>query len=65
MEIAQQNGCLRAGNYQYEKHQEEESKHIVHLIRPQRTQNEEQLDEDAAKWQNAAHYDAGNWLCVN
>lgn len=65
MEIAQQNCCLGAGYDQYEKHQEEESKHVVHLIGPQRAQNEEQLDEDAAEWQNAAHDDSGNGLCVN
>lgn len=34
VEVAQENCCLGAGDEQNDENQEEESKHIVHLMRP-------------------------------
>jgi len=55
MEIAEQNGGFRAGDYKNYKDKEKETKHVVHLMGPNGIEDEEQLDEDAAKGQNAAH----------
>lgn len=88
MEIAEQDSGLRAGDEQNDKHQKEEAKHVIHLMRPIEKHNtirtktspnniifkhvtsikavslpyavedEEELDEDAAKGQDAAHDNA-------
>lgn len=34
VEVAEQNCCLRAGDDQNNENQKEESKHVVHLVRP-------------------------------
>lgn len=34
MEVAEQNSGLRAGNEQDDEDQEEEAKHVIHLMRP-------------------------------
>lgn len=65
MEIAQQYGCLGACDDENPKDQEQKSKHVVHLAGPQRIQYEEQLNENASKWQHTAHNDARNGLRVN
>ena len=49
MEIAEQYSRLGASNHQNKEHEEQESKHVVHLAGPQRVQDEKQLDEDASK----------------
>ena len=49
VKVAKQNGGLWAGYDQDQEHQEKEAKHVVHLIRPDGTQNEEKLYKDAAK----------------
>lgn len=58
MEVAEQNSCLRAGNEQDYEDQEEEAKHVIHLMRPNAVEDEEKLDKDAAEGQNATHDDA-------
>lgn len=65
MEIAQEHSGFRARDDQNEKYQKQKTEHVVHLARPNRVQNEEQLDKDAAEWQNAAHDDAGYGLSVD
>ncbi len=35
MEVAEQNRSLRAGDEQNNENQEEEAKHVVHLMRPE------------------------------
>lgn len=65
MEIAQQYGCLGACDDENPEDQEQKSKHVVHLAGPQRIQYEEQLNENASKWQHTAHNDARNGLRVN
>ena len=65
MEIAEQYCRLGASDHQNEEHEEQESKHVVHLAGPQRVQDEKQLDEDASKRQHSSHNDAGNGLRVN
>lgn len=47
VEIAEQDGRLRAGDDEDQEHQEQKAEHVVHLVRPQRVQDEEKLDEDA------------------
>lgn len=49
MEVAQQNGRLGARDDENQKNDEEKAKHVVHLARPDRVEDEEQLNEDAAK----------------
>jgi hypothetical protein len=49
MEIAEQYGRLAAGDNENDEHQEQEPEHIVHLVRPDAVQDEEELDEDAAE----------------
>lgn len=49
VKVAQQNGGLRACDDQYDKDQEQKTEHVVNLAGPQRTQDKEQLNEDAAK----------------
>jgi len=36
MEVAQQNGCLRARDDEDDEDQEQKSEHVVHLMRPVR-----------------------------
>lgn len=59
MKVAKQDCRLRAGDDENQEHEKQESEHVVHLIGPQRVQNEEQLDEDAAcgrEWKYQQHY---------
>lgn len=65
VEIAQQNGRFCTSDHQNYKHQEQKAEHVIQLRRPDRIQDEEQLDEDAAEGQNSSHYYPGNRLCVN
>ena len=62
MEVAEQDGRLWAGDDEDEEDEEEESVHVVDLRAPDAVQDEEQLDEDAAEGEDAAHYDAGDGL---
>ena len=62
VEVAQQDGCLRARDDQNDEHQEEESIHVVDLGRPDRVQHEEQLDENATERQDASHHNPRNGL---
>lgn len=42
MKIAKQNCCFGASNYENQKHQEQESKHVVSMLRwPDGVQDEE------------------------
>uniref|UniRef100_A0A182NAT5 Tox-SGS domain-containing protein n=1 Tax=Anopheles dirus TaxID=7168 RepID=A0A182NAT5_9DIPT len=65
VEVAQQNRRLRAGDHEDQEHQKQKAKHVVHLARPERVQDEEQLDEDAPEREHAAHYDARDGLRVD
>lgn len=65
MKIAQQNRRLSASNDKNYEHQKEKPKHIIQLRRPNRIENEEQLNKNAAKRQNASHHDARQWLSVD
>lgn len=65
MEIAQKDSCLRARDHQNDKHQKQKAEHVVHLARPDRVQDEEQLNENTAEGQDPAHDDARNWLSVD
>lgn len=49
MEIAQKHRCLRACDDQNPENQKQESEHVVHLAGPNRIQNEEELNENAAE----------------
>ena len=62
MEVAKQNGCLRARDDQNDENEKEESIHVIDVRWPNGVQYEEQLDEDATKGQNATHDDPGNGL---
>lgn len=59
VEVAEQDGSFRARDHQDDEDQEEETEHVVHLVGPDAVEDEEELDEDAAEGQDAAHDDAG------
>lgn len=65
MEVTQEDCGLRACDDQDEENQKQESEHVIHLVGPNRIQNEEQLDENATEGQNTSHDDSWNWLCVD
>lgn len=58
MEVTEQHSGLRARHHQDEEYQEQEAKHVVSLRRPNGVEDEEELDEDAAKGQYSTHDDA-------
>ena len=58
LEVAQHNGDLRAGDHQDHKHQAKEAEEVVELVQPHGGEDEEELDEDSAKRQNASNQDA-------
>lgn len=64
MEIAEKDRRLWTRDHQDEEHKEQETKHVVGLWGPDGIEDEEELDEDAAKWKDTTHYDAWEWLCV-
>lgn len=64
VEVAEQDGRLRACDHQDHEHQKQEAEHVVHLTGPKRVQYEEQLNEDASERQHSAHHDAGHGLGV-
>lgn len=57
MEIAQKNSGLGARDDENKVDNAEESEHIVELVRPDRVEDEEELNEDASERQDAAHHD--------
>ena len=65
MEVAEQDGGLGAGDAEDHEHKEEEAEHVVGLGGPDGVQDEEQLDENAAKGQHPAHHAAGQGLRVD
>ena len=60
MKVTKQNRRLGARDDQNERDEQQKAEHVVNLVRPDRIQNEKELDEDAAKRQNATHDDARN-----
>lgn len=62
VEIAEQDSGLRAGDQENNKYQEQKSKHVVHLMRPNAVEDEKKLDKDAAKGQDTPHHYARNRL---
>ena len=65
MEVAKEDGCLRAGDDQNDEDQKQEPIHVVDLTGPDAVEDKEKLDEDASKWENSTHYDARDGLSVN
>ena len=65
VEVAEQDGRLGASDEQNDEDEEEEAVHVVDLRGPDRVEDEEELDEDAAEGEDAAHDDARDGLCVN
>lgn len=49
VEIAEQDSGLRASDEENDKYQEQKSKHVVHLMRPNAVEDEKKLNENAAK----------------
>lgn len=49
VEVAEQDGSLGAGDAEDQKHQKQESKHVVGLGGPDRVEDEEELYEYAAE----------------
>ena len=65
VEIAEQYGGLRAGDDQDDEDEKQKTEHVVELITPDRVQNKEQLNKNAAERQYTAHHDARQWLSVD
>mmetsp|Transcript_58847 Transcript_58847/g.155777 ORF Transcript_58847/g.155777 Transcript_58847/m.155777 type:complete len:215 (-) Transcript_58847:1161-1805(-) len=57
LEVASHDGDLAAGQDQDDQHQNNETEEIVDLMKPHRRQHVENLHEDSAEWQHAAHDD--------
>mmetsp|Transcript_17587 Transcript_17587/g.51091 ORF Transcript_17587/g.51091 Transcript_17587/m.51091 type:complete len:496 (+) Transcript_17587:327-1814(+) len=55
LEVAHDDGDLRAGDHQDHEHEEEEAEDVVELVEPDGGEDEEELDEDRAEGQDAAH----------
>ena len=62
MEVTEQDGGLTAGDDENDEHEEKEPVHVIDLTGPDAVQHEEELDEDAAKGENASHDDSRDWL---
>lgn len=58
LEVAQHYGDLCTGDDQDDKYQAQEAEEIVELVQPHGGEDEEQLNEDCSKWQNAAYQNA-------
>ena len=58
LEVAQDDGDLCAGDDQDDKHQAQEPEEVVELVQPHAGQDEEELDEDGAKGQDAPNQNA-------
>ena len=58
MEVTQHNGDLCASDDEDDEHQAQEAEQVVELVQPHGCQDEEELDEDCSKGQNAANEDA-------
>ena len=50
LEIAEHYRDLSAGDDQDHEDQEEEAKEVIELVQPHGGQDEEELNEDSAKW---------------
>ena len=64
LEIAEDDGDLRAGDDEDDKHKAQEAKEVVELVQPHAGQDEEELNEDRAKGQDAANEHAEGWVHV-
>ena len=64
MKVAQQDCRFRAGDNKDDKDQKEKSVHVVDLCRPNRAENEKQLNKDTTKRKDSTHYDPWQRLCV-
>lgn len=65
MKVTEQDRSFGARNHQNYKNQEKKSEHVVHLRRPNRIKNEEELNENTAEGQHATHHDTRNGLGVD
>lgn len=65
MEVTQKHRGFCACDDKDNENQEKEPKHVVHLVGPDRVQDEKELDEDAAEWQDAAHHNSWYRLRVD
>ena len=58
LEIAEHDGDLGTGDEQDDEHQAQEAEEVVELVQPHGGEDEEQLDEDGAKRQDASDQNA-------
>lgn len=65
VEVAEEDGGLRAGDDQDDENQEQKSIHVVDLARPDAVEYKEQLNEDASKGEDTTHDDARDGLGVD
>lgn len=65
VEVAEEDGGLRAGDDQDDENQEQKSIHVVDLAGPNTVEYKEKLNEDASKGEDATHDDARDGLGVD
>mmetsp|Transcript_14655 Transcript_14655/g.38056 ORF Transcript_14655/g.38056 Transcript_14655/m.38056 type:complete len:212 (+) Transcript_14655:244-879(+) len=64
LEVAHDDGDLRAGDEQDEEDHKQKAEDVVELVQPDRGEDEEELDEHRAKGQHTAHDDREGRLHV-
>ena len=65
MKVAEENGCLRAGDNENDEDKKQKSIHVVNLTGPNAVENEKELDKNASEWENTAHDDTRDGLGVD
>ena len=65
MKVAEENGCLRAGDNENDEDKKQKSIHVVNLTGPNAVENEEKLNKNASEWENTAHDDTRDGLGVD
>ena len=58
MKVGEEDGGLGTRDDENDKDEKEKAEHVVGLVGPNTIENEEELNEDAAEGQNAAHDDS-------
>jgi len=58
MKVGQEDGSLGTRDDEDDKDEEEKAEHVIGLMRPNAVENEEELNEDAAEGEDAAHDDS-------
>ena len=64
LEVAENNCDLSTSDNKDHEHDEQEAKYIIELMQPDWCQNEEKLDEDSTKWEDASYQNREDWVHI-